>query len=119
METINLVQEIGDFEKFQNTLFRAVDFIQTYLPDIDKPWQLMKLTPPQCDAIDSIQFGFPLSQFDFDEVDSPTRGIVMVWPRQTGKTTACAYAAAALLILIPNCSIGIIAATEKQSKKII
>jgi len=121
VEGASLVQEINrsnDFEEFTNTLFRAVDFIHTFLPNIDKPWELMVLTPPQCDAIDSIQFGFPLSQFDFNEIKNAPRGVVMVWPRQTGKTTACAYAAAALLILIPNCAIGIIAATEKQSKKL-
>jgi len=99
-------------------LFRAVDFVEAFLPDLDKPWQLIKLTQPQKDAIDSIQFGFPLSQFDFPEITVTPRGVVMVWPRQTGKTTACAYAAAALLLLIPNCAIGIIAATEKQSKKL-
>jgi len=121
MEEISVVQEIEQFESFenlQNLLFRAVDFIQTFLQNIDKPWELMVLTKPQQDAIDSIQFGFPLSEYDFIEIKVTPRGIVMVWPRQTGKTTACAYAAAALLILIPNCAIGVIAATEKQSKKL-
>jgi hypothetical protein len=118
METSSIFQEIKNFDAFQNTLFRAVDFIEAFLPDIDKPWNLMVLTQPQRDAIDSIQFGFPLSQFDFPEIKITPRGVVMVWPRQTGKTTACAYAAASLLILIPNCAIGIIAATEKQSKKL-
>jgi len=121
MEVQHLIQEITNFESFeklQNILFRAVDFIEAFLPNIDKPWELMVLTQPQRDAIDSIQFGFPLSLFDFPEIKITPRGVVMVWPRQTGKTTACAYAAAALLILYPNCSIGIIAATEKQSKKL-
>lgn len=121
MEGSSVVQEINSFENFEsftNTLFRAVDFVESFLPNLDKPWELMVLTPPQRDAIDSIQFGFPLSQFDFVEIKITPRGVVMVWPRQTGKTTACAYAAAALLVLIPNCSIGIIAATEKQSKKL-
>lgn len=121
MEAVSVLQAIEEFEGFenlQNILFRAVDFIEAFLPDLDKPWQLMKLTQPQKDAIDSIQFGFPLSQFDFPEIIVTPRGVVMVWPRQTGKTTACAYAAAALLLLIPNCSIGVIAATEKQSKKL-
>ena len=121
MEKLDVIQAIDEFESFenlQNVLFRAVDFIESFLPNIDKPWQLMKLTQPQKDAIDSIQFGFPLSQFDFPEIIATPRGVVMVWPRQTGKTTACAYAAATLMILIPNCSIGIIAATEKQSKKL-
>jgi len=106
-----------DYNKLQDCMFRAVDFIENFLPDHDRPWQLIKLTQPQKDAIDSIQFGFPLSLFDFGEIKVTPNGIVMVWPRQTGKTTACAYAAVALLIIIPNCSIGIISATEKQAKK--
>ena len=36
----------------------------------------------------------------------------------TGKTTSCAYAAIALLIIYAGCSIGIISATEKQAKKL-
>lgn len=107
-----------DFRKLQDCMFRAVDFIENFLPDHDRPWKLVQLTQPQKDAIDSIQFGFPLSQFDFGEIKVTPNGIVMVWPRQTGKSTACAYAACALLIIVPNCSIGIISATEKQAKKL-
>lgn len=107
-----------DVRKLQDCMFRAVDFIENFLPDHDKPWQLVKLTQPQKDAIDSIQFGFPLRKFDFSEIKLPPTGVVMVWPRQTGKSTACAYAAAALLIIVPTCSIGIISATEKQAKKL-
>ncbi|MHA1748704.1 MAG: terminase large subunit domain-containing protein [Promethearchaeota archaeon] len=112
MESINVIQEIDI-----NSAFRAVNLIENFLPNLYND-SMMILTQPQKDAIDSIQYGFPLSQYNFDEILEPPRGVVMVWPRQTGKTTACAYAASALLVIIPNCSIGIIAATEKQSKKL-
>ena len=109
--------EFNEVENIQDCLFRAVDFCETFLPDHDHPHKRIKFTQPQKDAIDSIQFGFPLSQYDFSEVDLSPRGAVMVWPRQTGKTTACAYAAIAFLFIIPNCSIGIISASEKAAKK--
>jgi len=120
MERNSELQEIKqqEFESIQNTIFRAVDFIETFLPDENNFNKIVKLTQPQRDAIDSIQFGFPLSQFDFSEIEKPSRGIVMVWPRQTGKTTGCGYAADGILIMNPNTKIGIIAATEKQAKKL-
>ncbi len=112
------MEAIKELQDIENSLFRAVDFIEQFLPDENDTTKLVKLTQPQKDAIDSIQYGFPLSHFDFREIDEPPRGVVMIWPRQTGKTSGCGYAADALLFLKPGCKIGIIAATEKQSRKL-
>lgn len=102
----------------QDTAFRAVDFAEKFFPDENRPWELIKLTNSQKDAIDSIQFGFPLRKFDFEEIKKAPKGVVMIWPRQTGKTTGVAYGVDSLLFIEPGCSVGIIAATEKQSKKL-
>ena len=123
METITEFQGIDifqdmDIQEIQDCMFRAVSFIETFMPNENDVSKLVKLTQPQKDAIDAIQFGFPLRLYDFNEIKNPPRGAVMVWPRQTGKTTACAYAAAAFLFMVPNCSIGIISASEKAAKKL-
>ena len=102
----------------QDLAFRAVNFIEEFMPDIYNAGKKIKLTQPQKDAIDSIQFGFPIDKINFDEVGKPPKGVVMIWPRQTGKTSACAYAAAAFLFMVPNCSIGIISASDKAAKKL-
>lgn len=112
------MMEIDDVLELQDVAFRAVDFAQKFLPDENRPWELVKLTGSQIDAIDSIQFGFPLRKFDFDEIKEAPQGVIMVWPRQTGKTTGVSYGASSLLFIEPGCNIGIIAATEKQSKKL-
>lgn len=74
--------QVEEIQDIINTSFRAVDFAQKFLPDENEPWNLVKLTNSQIDAIDSIQFGFPLRQFDFNEVEKPPKGVVMIWPRQ-------------------------------------
>lgn len=120
METFAKEIDFSEFQNIENIedcLFRAVSFVEAFLPDHDHPNRLVKLTQPQKDAIDTIQYGFPLRLHDFDEVDDPPRGAVMVWPRQTGKTTACVYAAIALLFIVPNCAIGVISRDEKAAKK--
>lgn len=105
--------------EIRDSFFRAVEFVQRFLPDpIDKR-KIVTLTNSQIDAIDSIQFGFPIRHYTFKEIESPPMGVVMVWPRQTGKSYACAYAACALSFLEPGCRIGIISATDEQSKKLM
>jgi len=112
------VEVLEELQGIDDVMFRAVSFIERFFHEEKNRSRPIKLTQPQKDAIDSIQFGFPLSQYDFDEVEKIPRGVVMIWPRQTGKTLGCAYAASSLLVIKPGCAIGIIAATEKQSKKL-
>jgi len=109
-----------EIEDIRNCSFRAVDFIEKFFY---QGWgntsKTVNLTDSQIDAIDSIQFGYPVNKFKHEEVGTPPRGVVMVWPRQTGKSYACAYAAASLIIIMKNCQIGIISATDEQSKKLM
>jgi len=107
-----------EIQHLQDVAFRAVDFIEEFLPDIYHSGHKCRLTQAQKDAIDSIQFGFPLSQYKFSDAKRIPKGSVMIWPRQTGKTSACAYAACAFLLMFPNCTIGIISASDKAAKKL-
>lgn len=101
-----------EVQRYRNATFRAVNFVETYFY---APWDrtnLIKLTKNQKDAIDCIQFGFPLSKHSFEEVPVEPKGVIMIWPRQYGKSYAVAAAAAALSLMFPYCHIGMIGSEE-------
>jgi len=111
--------------KLKKSMYRAVDLIEMFFPDPMDFSKTVKLDQYQKDFIDTIQFGFPLSQFKFNEVLNPPKGVITVWARQRGKSWSCAYSCSALMILgpystgKPPCFNGIIAASEDESQMLI
>jgi len=114
--------------KLQRAMYRCVDLIEAFFPSPDDVNEKVKLYADQVDAIDTIQFGYPLSRFKFAEIeklDQPEGGILMS-RRQVGKSILCGYSSAGFNIIgagfpdykIP-CYCGMIAATEDESLELI
>jgi len=111
--------------KLKKASYRAVDLIELFFPNPDDYSKTVVLDPFQKDFIDTIQFGFPLSKFKFNEVTEPIDGVITIWRRQVGKSWSCGYACAGLMILGPTTlghpptRCGIIAASEEESQILI
>ena len=111
--------------KLKKASYRAVDLIELFFPHPEDYSKKVILDPFQKDFIDTIQFGFPLSQFKFNEVKTHVDGVITIWRRQVGKSWSCGYANAALMILgstklgKPPCRNGIIAASEEEAQILI
>ena len=111
--------------KLKKSMYRAVDLIEMFFPDPQDYTKRVTLDRFQKDFIDTIQFGFPLSRFKFNEITEPIDGVITIWRRQVGKSWSCAYACGALMILgpyssgHPPCYCGIIAASEEESQILI
>lgn len=111
--------------KLKRASYRAVDLIELFFPDPDDYSKRVVLDQFQKDFIDTIQFGFPLSQFKFNEVKEPVDGVITIWRRQVGKSWSCGYAGGATMILGPTmlgkppCRNGIIAASEEEAQILI
>lgn len=113
--------------KLQSAMYRAVDFIEAFLPDPDDYNKKIKLYRDQRDAIDTVQFGYPLSKFKFDEIqleEQPAGGVLMS-RRQVGKSILIGYTSAAMNIIgagfdykIP-CFCGMMGASEDSSIELI
>lgn len=128
---MNLEQKYFDrlpqktLNKLRKASYRAVDLIELFFPNPDDYTKKVILDPFQKDFIDTIQFGFPLSQFRFNEVTEPIDGVITIWRRQVGKSWSCGYACAGLMILgattlgHPPTRCGIIAASEEEAQILI
>lgn len=73
---------------------------------------------PQILLYNLLDFGYDIANSSF-KPSKPAEIITMLWPRQYGKTEACASAAAALAIRFNNSHIGIVSATEDSAKDFI
>lgn len=97
-----------------------VDFAENNFADPDYLESSLKLEPGQRKAIDCMQFGYDIESIPVDyEVKTDPKEIVMIWPRQFGKTTAVAVGSAVVLILRPRTKIGVMAQSEKIAKLIV
>ena len=111
--------------KIQKASYRAVDLIELFFPNPEDYSKKVKLGRYQKDFIDVIQYGFPLSQFKFNEVTEPPDGVITIWRRQVGKSWSTGYANSALMILGPTSighpptRCGIVAASEEESQLLI
>jgi hypothetical protein len=73
---------------------------------------------PQILLYNLLDFGYDIVH-SIQKPTTPAEIIVMLWPRQYGKTEACSSAAAALALRFPNSHIGIVSATEDSAKDFI
>jgi len=128
--TSNLYNQLPNsaLNKLQRAMYRCVDLIEAFFPVPDEPGTKIKLYPDQADAIDTIQFGYPISKFKFNEIEKyekPEGGILMS-RRQVGKSALCGYSSAGFNIIgygfpdykIP-CFCGIVSASEDESFELI
>lgn len=97
-----------------------IDFAETYFRNPDDSSKPLKLEAGQKQAINAIQFGYDIDATPADYINyNPPMGIVMIWPRQTGKTTAVVTFASCAVCLEPGVKIGILAQSEPTAKEII
>ena len=128
--TSNLYNSLSNdaLNKLQKAMYRCVDLIEAFFPIPDEPGTHVKLYPDQRDAIDTIQYGYPISKFrfkEFSKFERPEGGILMS-RRQVGKSVLCGYSSAGFNIIgygfpdfkIP-CFCGIVSASEDESFELI
>ena len=101
--------------KSSTYLFSTTFFKDPEDPDGTKMWKPFE---PQVLLYNLLDFGYDIAHTK-EKPASPAEIIVMLWPRQYGKTTACATAAGALALRYPNSHIGIVSATEDSAKDFI
>lgn len=97
-----------------------VDFAETYFRDPDDPNLPLVLEPGQKQAINALQFGYDIDATPDHYINRfPPKGVVMIWPRQTGKTTGVVTFAGAAVCLEEGIRIGVMAQSEPTAKEII
>jgi len=121
----SLIQDVGiknadEMREFLQVSLHWTAFAEKYFrnpDDVDSP---LILEPGQKNAMDALQFGYPIGYTPKNYViKSAPKIVVMIWPRQTGKTTGVACACATILCLIPGVKIGVMGMSEESAKNII
>ena len=102
---------------FTTTFFKNPNDPNVRMQDlaVGEAWAPYK---PQIRLYNLIDFGYDIAYNKF-KPEIPAEIVVMVWPRQYGKTEACSSAAASLAIRYPNSNIGIISAGDAAAKDFI
>jgi len=109
-----------DIQKFILSTLSWVMFAEMYFMDPDDFEEPLHLEIGQKKAIYALQFGYDIDSVpEGYVVKSPPKVVVMIWPRQTGKTTAVAIAVAAILCLQPGVKIGVMGMSEPSAKNLI
>jgi hypothetical protein len=94
-------KDVNEFERFQCSLFDWADFAEYWFRDPMDESRPLRLDAPQKSAIRAIQFGYDIYAYPWIiPAEKRPKEIVMIWPRQFGKTTAVAVAAAAAFIFM-------------------
>jgi len=122
MELSQVFADAGIDDPEQLLLVSAsyADFAETYFRDPDDPIKPLVLEPGQRKAINALQFGYSIEDTPMDYINpNPPKGIVMIWPRQFGKTTAVAIFCAVVLVLVPRIKIGVVSKDEDGAKLIV
>lgn len=95
-------------------------FAQLYFSNPDDQEEPLKLEIGQIKAVNAVQFGYDIDSVPDDYIlKVAPKIVVMIWPRQTGKTTAVAVACATILILQPGVKIGVMGMSEESAKNLI
>lgn len=124
-QLVSLIKDAGintseDMKKFLQMSLQWTKFSETYFKnpdDIDEP---LILEDGQHKAINALQFGYdPYSIPKGFVFKIAPKIVVMIWPRQTGKTTGVAVACAAILCLQPGVKIGCMGMSEESAKNLI
>jgi len=122
---LSLVSELGleteeDLKEFVLNTISWERFAQAYFMNPDDEDERLQLEEGQVKAINALQFGFdPDSTPDNYVPEKTPKIIVMIWPRQTGKTTGVAIACATILCLQPGVKIGVMGMSEESAKNLV
>ncbi|PNX48821.1 MAG: hypothetical protein BV459_01515 [Thermoplasmata archaeon M11B2D] len=111
----------AEFRRFQLASISWVHFAEYFFKnplDEDLP---LKLDPPQKAAINAVQFGYDIDMYPWTiPVHKRPKEIVMIWPRQFGKTTAVAVAAAcAFIFMVKRFNIATFSVNEDGAKELM
>jgi len=121
----SLIQDVGiksadDMREFLQVSLHWVKFAEAYFKNPDDTDEPLVLEVGQRKAINALQFGYDIDSVPKDFViRNPPKIVVMIWPRQTGKTTGVACAVATILCLIPGVKVGVMGMSEESAKNII
>lgn len=114
---LDSADQISEF--FLNSLSWA-RFAEAYFRNPDDPDEPLVLELGQKKAINALQFGYDIDEVPSNyQISNPPKIVVMIWPRQTGKTTAVAVAVAVVLCLQPEVKIGLMGMSEISAKNLI
>lgn len=119
INSLNLQSE-EEIREFLLTALQWAEFAERYFKnpdDLDKP---LRLEPGQRKAINALQFGYDIDYVPSNYIiKNPPKIVVMIWSRQTGKTTGVVTGAATILVLQPGVKIGVMAQSETMAKEFI
>jgi len=88
----SLIQDVGiktssDMREFLQVSLHWVKFAEKYFKNPDDIEEQLHLEVAQRKAINSLQFGYDIEAVPNNYVlKNPPKIVVMIWPRQTGKT---------------------------------
>jgi len=120
MEELLKAFNIDDQAAFLLASASYVDFAETYFKDPDDPTKPLILEPGQKQVINALQFGYDIDAVPDHYIHpNPPKGVIMIWPRQTGKTTGVVTFCCAALCLEPGIRIGVMGQSEPIAKEII
>lgn len=122
MDSRTILKDLGisDPSEFLLESVSYVDFAEKYFRNPDDTSKPLKLEKGQKQAINAIQFGYDIDATPNDYINyNPPMGVVMIWPRQTGKTTGVVTFCSTALCLEPGVKIGVMAQSEPTAKEII
>jgi len=120
MENLLKAFNIEDEASFILASTSYVTFAETYFRDPDDPTKPLILEPGQKQVINALQFGYDIDSVPDNYINlNPPKGVVMIWPRQTGKTTGVVVFCCAALCLEPGIRIGVMAQSEPFGKEVI
>ena len=109
-----------DVQEFVLSTLSWPVFAQKYLKNPDDLDEPLILEIGQIKAINALQFGYDIDAVPdgFVITDAP-KTVVMIWPRQTGKSTGVAVACATILCLQAGVKIGCMGMSEESAKILI
>jgi hypothetical protein len=122
---LSLASELGlkteeELKEFVLNTISWERFAQAYFMNPDDEDEHLQLELGQIKAINALQFGYDIDSTPDNYIFSnPPKIVVMIWPRQTGKTTGVAVACATILCLQPNVKIGVMGMSEESAKNLI
>jgi len=111
----------AEFRRFQLASISWVHFAEYFFKNPLDEDQPLRLDPPQKAAINAVQFGYDIDMYPWTIPDHKRpKEIVMIWPRQFGKTTAVAVAAAcAFIFMVKRFNIATFSVNEDGAKELM
>jgi hypothetical protein len=122
MQLAEILKELNIEDEAQFLLASAsyVNFAETYFKDPDDMSKPLRLEKGQKQVINALQFGYDIDSVPTHYINrNPPKGVVMIWPRQTGKTTGVVTFCCSAMCLEPGIRIGVMAQSEPTAKEII